>query len=82
MIVRPLTSRISAFAGALTASRGPAAVMRSPSIITAASVTGAAPVPSIRVAPVKTRIIVRSFLVDFVAWGNPRPSIGPGRTGG
>jgi hypothetical protein len=39
-------------------------------------------VPSIRVAPVKTRIIVRSFLVDFVAWGNPRPSIGPGRTGG
>ena len=32
--------------------------------------------------PVKTRIIVRSFLVDFVVWGNPRPPIGPGRTGG
>ena len=36
---------------------GPRPMMRSPSMTTAASGTGAAPVPSISVAPVRTRII-------------------------
>src|SRR5713226_5869448 len=55
--VRPVTSTISAFAGQAVAARGPAAMIRSPSMTTAASGTGAAPVPSIKVAPVSTRII-------------------------
>ena len=39
------------------ARRGPAAAIRSPSMTTAASAIGAAPVPSISVAPVRTRTI-------------------------
>ena len=76
MIVRPRTSTTSASAGQVAASRGPAAVMRSPSITTAASTNGAAPVPSIRVAPVNTRIIAQSFLVDFVARRSNQSRIG------
>ena len=55
--VRPATSTISAVAGQVVAALGPAAMMRSPSMTTAASCTGVAPVPSIKVAPVRTRTI-------------------------
>jgi hypothetical protein len=62
MIVRPRTSMTSASFGHEIAPRAPTALMRSPSMTTAASGTGAAPVPSISVAPVKTRIITASSL--------------------
>src|SRR5262245_11806994 len=57
MMVRPRTSTTSASPGHESAPRAPAAVTRSPSTMTAASATGAAPVPSMSVAPVNTRII-------------------------
>src|SRR5262245_58137039 len=59
MMVRPRTSMTSASFGHESAPRAPAAATRSPSRTTAASATGAAPVPSISVAPVNTRIIAQ-----------------------
>src|SRR5437899_10768081 len=69
MIVRPRTSMTSASCGHESAPRAPAATTRSPSTTTTASGTGAAPVPSISVAPVNTRIIAQ-------------PSSTPPRVGG
>src|SRR5437867_1311013 len=64
MIVRPRTSMTSASCGHDSAPRAPATATRSPSTTTAASGTGAAPVPSVRVAPVNTRIIASPSLAE------------------
>src|SRR5580765_8905285 len=55
--VRPATSITCASAGQASPRRGPAAMMRSPAMTTTASGTGAAPVPSMSVAPVRTSVI-------------------------
>jgi len=59
MMVLPRTSTTSASPGQDRPWRGPAAAIRSPSMTMTASATGAAPVPSIKVAPVRTRIIAQ-----------------------
>src|SRR5689334_2470559 len=68
----------AASAGHASAPRGPAAVTRPSSITTAASGTGAAPVPSIRVAPVRTRIIgARAGGRSFANGGGHRLGLRP-----
>src|ERR1700720_2610078 len=71
MGVRPRGSMPAAWAGRERAARGPAAVIRSPSMTTAASGTGAAPVPSIRGAPVRTRAMAGASYLDFSRRGAP-----------
>src|SRR6185295_4843743 len=60
--VRPATSITCASAGQPSPRRGPAAMMRSPSMTTAASGTGAAPVPSMSVAPVRTSVMALTLV--------------------
>src|SRR6185436_975189 len=65
--VRPATSMTCASAGQASPRRGPAAMMRSPSMTTAASGTGAAPVPSMSVAPVRTSVMALTLVEPFAA---------------
>src|SRR5512132_2179489 len=65
--VRPATSITWASAGQASPRRGPAAMMRSPSMTTAASGTGAAPVPSMSVAPVRTSVMALTLVELFAA---------------